>query len=158
MPEPTPAASRRASLRVGVVAAAVLVVVAVVILRSAGPDDTVESRTPASPSHVLAHSSRVVDEAVAAYRDHHDETWPASVWTEERRLRMTGSGASEVYDPGVDQEVRLTWYRSKGTRFAYCLTGGLRHLVVTSTSAQVLKREATGACPAPSLDPELDSG
>ena len=58
----------------------------------------------------------------------------------------------------MDQEVRLTWYRSKGARFAYCLTGGLRHLVVTSTSAQVLKREATGACPAPSLDPELDSG
>jgi hypothetical protein len=71
---------------------------------------------------------------------------------------MTGSGTSEAYDPGVDQDVRLTWYRSKDDRFAYCLTGGLRHLVVTTTSSQVLKREATGACPAPSVDPLLDSG
>jgi hypothetical protein len=153
VPDPSPAASRRATLLVAVVATVVLVFVAVVILRSAGPENSSESRTPASPSKVLAHSSRVVDEAVAAYRDHHDEAWPASVWTEDRQLRMTGSGASEVYDPGVDRDVRLTWYRSKSDRFAYCLTGGLHHLVVITTSTQVMKREATGACPAPSLDP-----
>ena len=50
----------------------------------------------------------------------------------------------------------MSWYRSKGDRFAYCLSVSLHHLVVITTSAEVRKREATGACPAPSLEPELD--
>ena len=156
MSEQSPAASRRATLLVGVVAVLVLVVVAVVILRSDGPDNSTESHPPTSPSTVLAHSSGLVDQSVAAFRDHHDQAWPASVWTEDRKLKMTGPGASEVYSPGVDKGVRVTWYRSKGDRFAYCLTSNLRHLVVITTSTEVQKREATGACPAPSLRPDLD--
>jgi hypothetical protein len=154
--EQSPAASRRATLLVAVVAAVVLVVVAVVILRSAGPDDSPESHPPTSPSKVLAHSSSVVDEAVASFRDRHHETWPANVWTEDSDLKMTGPGASEVYSPGVDKGVRVTWYRSQGDRFAYCLTGNLHRLVVITSSTEVMKRTATGACPAPSLKPELD--
>ncbi len=156
MPEQSPAAARRATLLVGVVAVLVLVVVAVVILRSEGPDNSTESHPPTSPSTVLSHSSGLVDQSVAAFRDHHDQAWPASVWTEDRNLKMTGPGASEVYSPGVDKGVRVTWYRSEGDRFAYCLTSNLRHLVVITTSTEVQKREATGACPAPSLRPDLD--
>jgi hypothetical protein len=156
VPEQSPAASRRATLLAGVVAVLALVFVAVVVLGSEGPDNSTEAHPPASPSTALAHSSGMVDESVEAFRDHHDKTWPASVWTEERNLKMTGHGASEVYAPGVDKGVRVTWYRTRGDRFAYCLTVGLRHLVVISTSTQVSKREATGACPAPSLTPVLD--
>jgi hypothetical protein len=156
VPEQSPAASRRATLLARVVAILALVLVAVVVLRSEGPDNSSESHPPASPSRVLTHSSGLVDESVAAFRDHHDKTWPASVWTEDRNLKMTGPGASEVYAPGVDKGVRVTWYRSAGDRFAYCLTGGLRHLVVITTSTEVSKREATGACPAPSVTPDLD--
>jgi hypothetical protein len=156
VPEQSPAAARRATLLVGVVAVLVLVVVAVVILRSEGPDTSPESRTPDSPSKVLAHSSMVVDAALAAFHDRHDESWPANAWTKDRELKMFGDKASEVYQPGVDKGVRMSWYRNKGDRFAYCLSATAHHLVVITTSTEVQKRETTGACPAPSLRPDLD--
>ncbi len=156
MSEPSPAASRRGTLLVGGVAAAVLVVIAIVILRSSGPEDSVESRTASSPGTRLANSSRLVDEAVNSFHDHHAQAWPASVWTEDSELKLTGPGASEAYSPGVGKHVRVAWYRSKGDRFAYCLTERLRHLVVVTTSTEVHKRESAGACPAPSLQPDLD--
>ena len=145
---------RRSTFLVAAIAAIVMVVVALVIVRSQGPEDQPEVNQPISPSERLAHSSRLVDTALLNFQEQH-RAWPERVWTEGRDLMLTSPAASSKLTPGVDEGVAVGWYRGTHDRFAYCLTRDLHALVVMTTATETQKRETAGACPAASLTPAL---
>jgi hypothetical protein len=148
------ASQRRSTFLVTAVGVIVLVVVALTILRSAGPEDQPKVDQPVSPSERLSHSSTLVDQALGTFQDQH-HGWPTRVYTDSRDLVVEGGKASTRYAPGVDQGVAVGWYRSDQDRFAYCLTRGLHAMTVVSSGSQTTKRETAGACPAASVDPDL---
>ena len=158
MPDPLPendlATQRRSTFLVAVVGALVLVVVALVILRSQGPEARRTSDAERS-AQALGDSSTAVDQAVLDFRDEHG-VWPAKAWTEGRTLVLSGtSDAGDKRVPGVAKGVMLAWYRSDSHRFAYCLSGGLRYPTAVQTATRTDKAGFEGACPAASLTPDL---
>jgi hypothetical protein len=150
------ASQRRSTFLVAAVGVIVLVVVALTILRSAGPEDQPKVDQPVSPSARLSHSSTLVDQALATFQDQHD-FWPERAYTKGRDLVVEHGKDSTRYNPGVDQGVQMGWYRGDDDRFAYCLTRDLHAMTVITTGTQTTKHETAGACPAASLTPDLST-
>ena len=148
------ASQRRSTFLVTAVGVIVLVVVALTILNSAGPEAQPKVDQPVSPSARLSHSSALVDQALGTFQDQHQAV-PARVYTEGRDLVVELGKASTRYSPGVDKGVQMGWYRGSGDRFAYCLTRDLHAMTVINTARQTTKRETAGSCPAASLTPDL---
>ncbi len=151
------AVQRRSTFLVAAIGIIVMVVVAIVILRSQGAEEPAVAEAPESPSAVLSHSSTLLDQALHSFRTDQGD-WPDRAWVDDRLLRLTGGEAAHTLDPGLDVGVQLTWYRSDADRFAYCLTKDLRALTVVTTSEETTKSEIAGACPAPSLSPGRGQG
>jgi hypothetical protein len=151
------ASQRRSTFLVAAIAVIVLAVVVLFIVRSEGPEDQPKVDQPISPSERLAHSSRVVDQALSGFQATHD-SWPSRAWTDGRTLRLTGNGSSSSYAPALDEGVRMGWYRGDRDRFAYCLTRDLRALTVVTTGSETTKQERAGACPAASATPQVGQG
>ena len=148
------ASQRRSTFLVTAIGVIVLVVVALVVVRSAGPENQPKVDQPVSPGARLSHSSTLVDQALGTFEDLH-KAWPTRAYTKGRDLVVERGRSSTRYTPGVDPGVAMGWYRGTDDRFAYCLTHGLHAMTVVTTGTDTTKRETAGACPAASLTPDL---
>lgn len=150
-----PEQQRRSTFLVAAIGVIVLVVVALVILKSQGPEDQQADELPVSPSMRLSHSSDLLDAHLSDFDGDHDH-WPTSAALSGRTLTLADATHQRRFSPGLDAGVTLTWYRGDGDRFAYCLTRGPRYLLNQTSATRIDKAERKGACPAASLTPTLD--